>query len=471
QIMGHYTGTVSKDIRELLKEQFEEGYQDTEDELEELDYEPPPPVTEDSFFGVNKDRVDKLTEEIIAKESNIEKAALRYMDDVYRRTLYKAEVAMSAGATTLPQAIDMATRDFLNAGINCIEYKDGRRVNIADYVQMALRTAATRSYLNGAAAKRAELGIDTVLVSQYGACSETCLPWQGRVYIDDVWGVFEGERSGEMGKSKNGNWYPLLSVAIKGGLYHPNCRHSHTTWIEGVSKLPTALDPKKTGENYKLEQQQRKLERELRRFKRLQAGSLSEEDRRLYGEQIKKKKKELKEFVEKHKDILRRDYWRENVYGMPSMQSDVPNIKQFERYKERLGDVAPQAIEEFNRIKFSKGKEWIELQERYRYTGIVNRILAKYPEAVVFEEPEDIPVEYHKAAENLTEEQKRALYHYSHYKEGVRMNKYLGGVQGIELDEKEMQNLINTEIALNNMTLPYTTCSMEGVGRKTIKRY
>ena len=253
-------------------------------------------------------------------------------------------------------------KTFLNAGINCIEYKDGRRVNIADYVQMALRTAATRSYLNGAAAKRAELGIDTVLVSQYGACSETCLPWQGRVYIDDVWGVFEGERSGEMGKRKNGKWYPLLSVAIKGGLYHPNCRHSHTTWIECVSKLPTALDPKKTGENYKLEQQQRKLERELRRFKRLQAGSLSEEDRRLYGEQIKKKKKELKEFVEKHKDILRRDYWRENVYGMPSMQSDVPNIKQFERYKERLGDVAPQAIEEFNRIKFSKGKEWIELK-------------------------------------------------------------------------------------------------------------
>ena len=49
------------------------------------------------------------------------------------------------------------------------------------------------------------------------------------------------------------------------------------------------------------------------------------------------------------------------------------------------------------------------------------------------------------------------------------MNKYLGGVQGIELDEKEMQNLINTEIALNNMTLPYTTCSMEGVGRKLLK--
>lgn len=61
----------------------------------------------------------------------------------------------------------MATEEFLRKGIDCIEYKDGKRVNIASYVQMALRTAATRSYLQGEAKGRDELGIDTVLVSQY----------------------------------------------------------------------------------------------------------------------------------------------------------------------------------------------------------------------------------------------------------------------------------------------------------------
>ena len=34
----------------------------------------------------------------------------------------------------------MATEEFLRKGIDCIEYKDGKRVNIASYVQMALRT-------------------------------------------------------------------------------------------------------------------------------------------------------------------------------------------------------------------------------------------------------------------------------------------------------------------------------------------
>lgn len=135
----------------------------------------------------------------------------------------------------MEQAVDLAVKDFLAAGINCIQYRDGRLVNIATYAEMAIRTASLRSYLRGAADQRTALGIDTVLVSQYGACSDTCLPWQGRVYIDDVWGSFEGEITGARGKSRNGKWYPLLSVAVEEGLFHPNCRHTLSTWIDGIS--------------------------------------------------------------------------------------------------------------------------------------------------------------------------------------------------------------------------------------------
>ena len=107
----------------------------------------------------------------------------------------------------------------------------------------------------------------------------------------------------------------MVSATISGGeqgyTIQLQTLHSHTTWIEGVSKLPTALDPKKTGENYKLEQQQRKLEREIRKLKRLNTGSLSAGNEKLYQDQIKAKQKELREFVNKHSDVLRRDYWRE----------------------------------------------------------------------------------------------------------------------------------------------------------------
>ncbi len=294
---------IEPETRDMLEDQYAEAQP-------ESDAQP-------KFFGVNRYRMDALLAETQQLEQKASIAALRMMDDVYRQTLHKAELAMAAGATTLPKAIDMAVADFLRAGITCIEYKDGRRVNIADYTEMALRTAATRAKLQGDAAQRAELGVDTVLVSQYGGCSETCLPWQGRVYIDDVFGAFNGERSGDQGHSTNGKWYPLLSVAVQNGLFHPNCRHTLSTWYEGVSTKPRPLDAAVVRNNAQLEQQQRALERKLRQAKRLEIGCTDPQNAKKYMQQRKAAQKELREFVAAHADVLRRDPWKEQVHTAP----------------------------------------------------------------------------------------------------------------------------------------------------------
>lgn len=324
QIMDEYTDQIDVETRLLMEEQFREGYEHEEQVLAETGI--PANPTMRSFFGVNARRVDSLIDDMLHVESKAESAALRMMDDVYRTTVAKAAAEMAVGSVTFQQAADNATRELLRTGINCIEYADGRRVNIADYVQMALRTAATRSYLQGEAKKREELGIDTVLVSQYGACSETCLPWQGDVYIDDVYGSFSdetAERSGgdklpgktlKYGKSRNGNWYPLLSEAIRNGLFHPNCRHTLSTWIEGVSRRPAPLDKKKVKETAKLEQQQRKMERKIREAKRMVTGLSDPEMQKQARHELRKRQKELKTFIDEHSDVLRRDYWKEKVY-------------------------------------------------------------------------------------------------------------------------------------------------------------
>ena len=324
-IIGRYVSVIDQETEAMLRDQYAEGMERVEQETETLrtagHYFPPASrnITERSFFGVNDRRLQSLIHDIQHTEKKSETAALRLMDDVYRQTVYKADVAMAAGAVTLPKAIDMATEEFLRKGINCIEYKDGKRVNIADYVQMELRTAATRSYLQGEAKKRAELGIDTVLVSQYGACSETCLPWQGRVYIDDIWGDWAGEKNGDLGRNRNGNWYPLLSVAVKNGLFHPNCRHTLSTWYEGISTLPKPMNKETIRRNSRLEQKQRAMEREVRKWKRLEIGSAVPEDKKRYSRKRQAAQKQLKEFINQHSNVLRRDYWREKVY--PSAQA------------------------------------------------------------------------------------------------------------------------------------------------------
>lgn len=318
ELMQRYAPVIDKETRSMLQDQFREGHATLKNE-----------VTDNSFFGVNRRRNEALIEDMLGTEEKVESAALRMMDDVYRQTVNKTQLAMSAGAVNLPKAIDMATKDFLDKGINCIVYKNGSRHNIADYVQMALRTTATRSYLQGEAQKRQELGIDTVLVSQYGACSDTCLPWQGRVYIDDVFVPFTGERRGDEGKSREGNWYPLLSVAVRAGLFHPNCRHTLSTWYEGVSTLPKPMDARQVRENAKLEAKQREMETEVRKWKRLAEGTQDPEKRKEYRQKVRESQKKLREFIASHSDVLRRDYWRESTHGVPDQSPAARTVNTY----------------------------------------------------------------------------------------------------------------------------------------------
>lgn len=298
-ILGEYQSVIDTETSKLLREQYVEG-------------------GADGFFHTSDDRLKSLIDEMQNNSAKVESAALRYMNDVYRKTVLRTATAMTAGGMTLQQATDEATKDFLTQGINCVEYSNGRYVNIASYAEMALRTCATRAMLMGEAKRRERMDIDTVLVSQYGACSDTCLPWQGKVYIDDVFQAYHGPRGGSFGISRNGRSYMFLSAAIKGGLFHPNCRHTISTWIEGASTRPKPMDTKEIERINKLEAKQRRLEREVRQAKREVEGltdprAIQEARRRLRVHQTA-----LRKFVDENSDVLRRDYWRERDTGVPN---------------------------------------------------------------------------------------------------------------------------------------------------------
>lgn len=189
-------------------------------------------------------------------------------------------------------------------------------MNIADYVRMALRTTSTRAALQGAAKRFAELGYDTVLISQYGGCSETCEPYQGKVYIDDVFTIWNGEKSGDFGKSNYcDKWFMLLSVAIRGGLFHPNCRHTMGQYIEGLTKIPQPIPAEKIREQRALEEKQRAMERKIRALKRKVEGTQDEKKVKEYKRKLREEQGKLREFIKEHDDVLRRDYSREKIYS------------------------------------------------------------------------------------------------------------------------------------------------------------
>jgi hypothetical protein len=345
QIADKYVDVIDDETRQLMTDQFHEGEQVAEQSVIEVSEkgvnvpdvpaQPQPPeaptaIPDDHFFGVNKPKMDKLIEDVTTLEKTALTAAVRNMDDVYRTTLNKVQLMMGTGSITLNEAIDLATRDFFDKGINCIVYADGRRVNIADYVRMALRTTSTRATLQGAAKRFAELGYDTVLISQYGGCSETCEPYQGKVYIDDVFTIWNGERSGDFGKSNYcDKWFMLLSVAIRGGLFHPNCRHTMGQYIEGLTKIPKPIPAEKIREQRELEEKQRAMERKIRALKRKVEGTQDEKKVKEYKRKLREEQGKLREFIKEHDDVLRRDYSREKIYsGKGEPKQEAPRTEE-----------------------------------------------------------------------------------------------------------------------------------------------
>lgn len=246
---------------------------------------------EGSFFKLNTKKMNALMNSVMKDMQTAETAMLRMTNDQYRKTIFNAQVYMNSGAGTLKKAIDMAMHDFLSAGINCIQYKDGRRVNIASYAEMAIRTANKRAVLISEGDVRKQMGIHTVRISKYGQCSETCLPWQGRVYVDDVYSGGTVEEAKELK-------LPLLSEAIAGGLFHPNCKHRANTYYLDLDDDASENEVEKMPKESPVEEQEhRKNQLHIQQQKRLVAGSLD-------GKNIEKAEMKLELWEEKDEHLL-----------------------------------------------------------------------------------------------------------------------------------------------------------------------
>ena len=227
-----------------------------------------------SFFGLNDRKIKALMKSTTKDINDVKYATLRMANDQYRQIIYKAEVYANTGAKTVKQAIDMATHDFLARGFNCIEYSNGSRHNIADYCDMAIRTANKRANLMGEGEMMKKLGITTCYISKHGGACDKCSPWQGRVYIDDVWAG---------GKKEDGR-YPLLSTAINGGLWHPRCRHGRSIYYEGVNDEPEEVTQALNNEHE--DEYTQALQRQKRQYERLALGSLLPENVLTYQNKV-----------------------------------------------------------------------------------------------------------------------------------------------------------------------------------------
>lgn len=294
-----------------------------------------------AFFALNTRKLNALIKATESDFAKAETAMLRMAEDQYRQVIFNAQVYANTGAGTYEKAVDMVTRDFLSRGINCIEYANGARHRMKDYAMMAIRTASKRAYLTGEGEKRQEWGISTVIMNKRGNPCPKCLPFVGKILIDDVWS----------GGSAEDGPYPLMSSAVAAGLYHPNCKDSHSTYFEGISTPPddkfTEEEIEQIEQDYSLEQKKNVAKRNYEKYSRLEEHSLDEENKAKYA--------------------ARKTEWHQKYKAYYQQGTNSRRDKeQFGRYQKVLQELCPGTLEEFADIKYNDAIKYQDMKRKYR---------------------------------------------------------------------------------------------------------
>lgn len=360
--------TINSKVEEMIRTAKADGNASQEAEILEAvkdGFKAPKKPSEHStaeFFKVNDRKLDTLIKSTTDDLKRAETAVLRMSNDKYRKAIFNAQVAMNTGAVTYEKAVDIACKDMLNAGLNCVEYKNGARHTLSDYADMAVKTANKRAYLRGEGEKRAEWGVSLVIVnSRQGGCPD-CAKYIGKVFIDDVY---------SNGKKSDGN-YPLLSTAIKNGLFHPRCKDSTSTYYEEITTLEpvTPEEEAEMDRRERLEEKQQYAERQAQRFDRRAEYSLDDDNKRIAqkradewhdkAKKAKKKSKKIDTGTSQKSDVQKKTVEKaeNNDIIKETKQLSLSNVEEFENWQNDYYELNKD-------VSFSRDDN----PSIYRYTG------------------------------------------------------------------------------------------------------
>ncbi|MCI8915636.1 MAG: hypothetical protein HFF26_03075 [Oscillospiraceae bacterium] len=199
----------------------------------------------------------------------------------YQWALDSAELQVMSGAISYNQAIAEAVKQLAESGLKSVSYESGH----VDSLDVAVRRAVMSGVVQISSKYREQsvdyLETDLVETTAHTGARDTGTgpanhkSWQGRVF-----------RWGEKPRASNGTYPDFVKTTGYGtgeGLCGWNCRHDFYPFIEGISERTytdqelASIDPPpitfegRTYTAYQTTQTQQKLERTIRKQKRLKA--------------------------------------------------------------------------------------------------------------------------------------------------------------------------------------------------------
>ncbi|MFI7315151.1 phage minor capsid protein [Streptomyces hygroscopicus] len=241
--------------------------------------------------------VDRLARAAIADTGPVYLRILRTTMDAYRQVITRAAAAPLLGAQTRRQAAQVALDQFANRGITGFIDRSGRAWDMRSYVEMAMRSVVGRAAVQAHSDRLGAAGVDLVIVSQAPEECPLCRPWERKVLARvgapgaRTVRVQHGTVDGRMMAVRLAGSLPEARAA---GLMHPNCRHSVSAYLPGVSRVPEAQPSRGT---YEQSQQQRYLERQVRKWKRRTAAAVDEQAARAARARVAEYQRRIRELT------------------------------------------------------------------------------------------------------------------------------------------------------------------------------
>lgn len=236
---------------------------------------------------------------------------LRDVVDAYRSVITAAAARTVTGSQTRRQAAQAAWRRLTNKGISSFTDKAGRRWQLSSYVEMAARTVTQRAAVQGQTDRLAALDVRLVSVSDHGQECSRCRPFEGKILaLSGPTGRVTVPHATKDGETVSVTVKATLEQARRDGFQHPNCRHSVSAYLPGVSKPPAK--PTADPEGDQARQRQRALEREIRRRKLAVVGALDDRARQAAKREVTAAQAALREHLKAHPKLKRLPY-REQI--------------------------------------------------------------------------------------------------------------------------------------------------------------
>jgi hypothetical protein len=219
----------------------------------------------------------------------------RFADDAYRAATTAGALAQinpaldvihrTINSATPAEAQAQAWRELTAKGVTGFTDSAGREWNLATYVEMATRTATQRAY-NASHRERLTLaGIHYFTISTTGRPCPLCAPWEGKVLADTTGTVTEPHAAGD--GTVTFDVAATIEEAMAAGLFHPNCKHTLTAFLPGVTVLKPNQWTDRDEQAYRDTQKLRALEREVRKHRQVQAAAITDTQRAQAGRNVR----------------------------------------------------------------------------------------------------------------------------------------------------------------------------------------